>query len=159
MGPGIIKSSSQGAPLFLGSESLFLQAEAANDGIISGDARSLYEAGITASFEELGLTDAQATAYFSQNLANAGWAASPNKEQAIITQKWIALNGSNEFEGWNEFRRTGFPAVPSSIDPARVNPTTPYRVLYPLSELDTNPTNLGKEGTIDPFSSKIFWMP
>ncbi|MBS1531008.1 MAG: SusD/RagB family nutrient-binding outer membrane lipoprotein, partial [Bacteroidetes bacterium] len=111
-----------------------------------------------ASFQELGLTAGQAATYYGQATPNVGWAASGNKEQAIITQKWIALTGNFLFEGWNEFRRTGYPAVPSSVDPARVNPTTPYRVLYPLSELNTNSANLAKEGTIDPFSSKIFWM-
>jgi len=157
-GPGLAKSSSQGQPLFLGSESLFLQAEAANRGFIAGDAQGLYEAGITASFKELGLSAAQATAYYSQPFNDVSWAASPDKEEAIITQKWIALSGNFPFEGWNEFRRTGYPNVPSSIDPAKVLTNTPYRVLYPLSELTTNTANLAKEGTIDPSTSKIFWM-
>ncbi|MGZ3776548.1 MAG: SusD/RagB family nutrient-binding outer membrane lipoprotein [Mucilaginibacter sp.] len=157
-GAGVARSSSQGQPLFSGSESLFLQAEAANRGIISGDAKALYQAGITASFEELGLTDAQAAAYYAQALNDVNWDASADKEQAIITQKWIALSINFPFEGWNEFRRTGFPAVPASIDPAKVLTNTPYRVLYPLSELTTNTANLAKEGNIDPSSSKIFWM-
>ncbi|HEX3386366.1 MAG TPA: SusD/RagB family nutrient-binding outer membrane lipoprotein, partial [Mucilaginibacter sp.] len=120
--------------------------------------QALYQDGITASYEELGLKDAQAATYYGQAINNVGWAASSNKEQAIITQKWIALTANFAFEGWNEFRRTGFPAVPSSIDPAKVNPTTPYRVLYPSTELTTNQANLAKEGTIDPFNTKIFWM-
>ena len=166
-GTGLVKSSSQGQPLFLGSESLFLQAEAVNAGFLpastaglsdQGGAQALYQDAITASFQELGLTAAQAQSYYTNGTANVDWTASTDKEQAIITQKWIALTGNFPFEGWNEFRRTGFPAVPSSIDPARVNPTTPYRVLYPLSELTTNQANLAKEGTIDPFNSKIFWM-
>jgi len=192
-GPGLVQSPTQGAYLFTGAESLFLQAEALNDGFnIAGaattpaTAQAAYEAGITASFVQVqagGTTVAASTAtggsvqtvgfvytapsattstalavtYYSQAINNVGWAASTNKEQAIITQKWIALNGLFAFEAYNEFRRTGFPAIPASIDPAKVNATTPVRVLYPLSELSTNPTNLGKEGTISPFTSKIFW--
>jgi len=117
----------------------------------------LYEAGITASFEDLGLTAAQATTYYSQGLANVGWATSADKEQAIITQKWIALNGYFNFEGYNEYRRTGFPALPSSLDPAAISPTLPTRIPYPQSELTTNAGNLSKEGTLNYFSSKIFW--
>lgn len=157
IGAGLLKSPSQDAILFSGAESLFLQAEAANKGFINGNAQTLYEAGITASFEALGLTAGQASTYYGQTLPNVGWASSPNKEQAILTQKWIALNGYFNFEAWNEYRRTGIPAHPSSIDPAAISATYPTRVLYPTSELSTNPTNLAKEGTIDVFTSKIFW--
>ncbi|HTD40911.1 MAG TPA: SusD/RagB family nutrient-binding outer membrane lipoprotein [Mucilaginibacter sp.] len=157
MGPGLLISPAQNAVLFSGAESLFLQAEAAQNAYIPGTAQTLYESGITASFEELGLTAAQAATYYGQAIANVGWASSPNKEQAIITQKWIALNSYFNFEAWNEYRRTGFPALPSSIDPSAISTTLPTRIFYPLSELNTNPTNLAKEGTIDKFNSKIFW--
>ncbi|HWD87051.1 MAG TPA: SusD/RagB family nutrient-binding outer membrane lipoprotein [Mucilaginibacter sp.] len=164
-GPGLVVSPSQGQPLFLGSESLFLQAEAVNSGFLPAatvglsdvaGAQALYQDAITASFKELGATGADA--YYTNGKNNVDWTASPNKEQAIITQKWIALTGNFPFEGWNEYRRTGYPAVPASIDPSKVNATTPYRVLYPNTELSTNTANLGKEGTIDPFNTKIFWM-
>lgn len=156
-GPGLLQSPAQNALLFSGAESLFLQAEAANKGYITGDAKTLYEAGITASFVQLGLTAAQATTYYSQDIANVSWTSSGNKEQAIITQKWIALTGLFNFEAWNEYLRTGFPVHPSSIDPAAISATYPTRIGYPLSELTTNPTSLAKEGTIDVFTSKIFW--
>jgi hypothetical protein len=161
IGPGLGQSPTQDAILFSGAESLFLQSEAALFNYIPGGpavAQADYEAGITASFIDQGLTSAQAVTYYGQAIANVGWAASTNQQQAIITQKWIALNGYFNFEAWNEYRRTGFPAHPFSIDPAAVSSTAyPSRVLYPLSELNTNPTNLGKEGTIDIFASKIFW--
>jgi hypothetical protein len=186
IGPGLLQSASQSAVLFSGAESLFLQAEAALDGAITGTPQTLYEAAITASFVEshaggtitpaatatggspqtVGFTyvapsaatsTALAVTYYSQDVNNVGWVASGNKEQAIITQKWIALSGLFAFEAFNEYRRTGYPVLPTSADPAKVNPTLPTRVLYPGSELSTNPTNLGKEGTISPFTSKIFW--
>jgi hypothetical protein len=88
---------------------------------------------------------------------NVGWAASSDKERAIITQKWIALNGYFNFEGYNEYRRTGFPDLPSSLDPAAISQTLPTRIPYPQTELSTNQVNLAKEGTINYFTSKIFW--
>ncbi|MBS1502428.1 MAG: SusD/RagB family nutrient-binding outer membrane lipoprotein [Bacteroidetes bacterium] len=157
VGPGLLQSPTQGQPLMWGSEALFLQAEAVNKGYLTGNAQDDYEGGITASFLELGLTAADAQTYYSQDLANVSWTASPNKEQAIITQKWIALNGYFQFEAWNEYRRTGYPVLPSSIDPAAISTTLPTRVPYPLSELTTNGANLAKEGTINYFTSKIFW--
>lgn len=159
IGPGLLQSPSQNTILFSAPESLFLQAEAALNGFIPGTAQTFYQAGIAASFANLGLTSAQATAYYSQNTANVGWAASTNSQLAISTQKWIALNGYFNFEAFNEYRRTGYPALPSSIDPAAISQTLPTRLPYPLSELTTNGANLAKEGTIDPFHSKIFWDP
>jgi hypothetical protein len=157
IGLGLEASASQGEPIFSAAESLFLQAEAANNGFITGDAQTLYQAGITASFTDLGLTAAQAATYYGQAINNVGWTSSPNKEQAIITQKWISLNGFFNFEGYNEYRRTGYPALPSSIDPAAISQTLPTRIPYPQSELNTNAGNLSKEGAINYFSSKIFW--
>jgi hypothetical protein len=184
IGPGLLKSPTQNAILFSGAESLFLQAEAALKGYITGNPQTLYQAGITASFVALNAggtytpttgtatpqtpgfvytpgSDATAATlaatYYGQAINNVGYAASTNKQQAIVTQKWIALNGYFNLEGYNEYRRTGFPVLPSSIDPAAISTTLPTRILYPISELTSNATSLGKEGTISPFTSKIFW--
>lgn len=159
IGPGLLKSPTQSQPIFTAAESLFLQAEAVQNSLItsSSTAQALYEAGITASFTSLGLTSDQATAYFSQAINNVGWTASSNKEQAIITQKWIALNGNFNEEAYSEYRRTGYPVLKSSIDPAAISPTLPTRIPYPETELTTNAGNLAKEGAINYFTSKIFW--
>ena len=158
-GPGLLVSPVQNAPLLLSSESLFLQAEAVNNGFLKSSLtpEQLYEAGITASFIELGLTASQATSYYTSGGTNVNWTATANKEQAILEQKWIALTNLFPFEEWNEYRRTLYPVLPSSIDPAAISPTLPTRIFYPLSEQQTNNANLLKEGTIDPFTSKIFW--
>jgi hypothetical protein len=185
IGPGIVQSPSQDAVLFSGAESLFLQAEAALKGFITGNAQTLYQRGITASFEQVqaggsyvpaaagftpttpgfiytppattAVSDALATTYYSQNIANVGWAASTNKQQAIITQKYLALAILFPLEAYDEYWRTGFPNLPSSIDPGAISPTLPRRIYYPTSELTSNLANLQKEGTINPFTSKIFW--
>jgi hypothetical protein len=102
-------------------------------------------------------SQALAVTYYSQNINNVGWAASPNKQQAIITQKWVALNGYFNLEAYNEYRRTGIPALPSSIDPAAISQTLPTRIFYPISELTSNQANLAKEPAVNPFTSKIFF--
>ncbi|MGZ3833629.1 MAG: SusD/RagB family nutrient-binding outer membrane lipoprotein, partial [Mucilaginibacter sp.] len=157
IGPGLLKAPTQDAVLFSGSESLFLQAEAALKGYITGDPQALYQAGITTSFKDMGLTAAQATTYYSQSNDNVGYATSTDKQHAIIYQKYVSLYGYGDLEAYNEYRRTAFPVLPSSIDPAAISATLPSRVFYPLSELTTNSANLAKEGTINPFTSKIFW--
>lgn len=158
IGVGLLKSASQDGVLLSSAESLFLQSEGVQNGFITGDAKSLYEQGITASFVTVGLTAAQATSYYNQSIANVSWASSTNKEQAIITQKWISLTGYGSLEAYNELRRTGYPAgVPRSIDPKAIGTGLPTRIFYPTSEYQQNADNVAKEGTINPFGSKIFW--
>ncbi len=147
------------------SESLFLQAEAVQRGLLTSDktAEELYESGITESYKLLGVSDDDGTAeeyaadYYENGGKNVNWAASTNKLEAIGTQKWIALAGFNGFEAWTEYRRTGFPAgIPLSTKAASAVP--PVRLLYPLSEYSNNAANTNAQGTINQFTSKIFWM-
>jgi hypothetical protein len=159
IGPGLLNATAP-AVLFSGAESLFLQTEAANDGMIPGNAVAFYNAGITASFEALGLTDVQAAAYYAQPGVALG--SSSNVEQSIITQKYISLNGYGVFEAYNEYRRTGYPAIPKSINPGALGGPgqLPTRIFYPQIEYSTNPVNVGMQppATIaTEFNSKIFW--
>jgi hypothetical protein len=164
IGPGLLKSAGQSAILFSSYESDFLQAEAAARGWISGSATTLYNAGITASFNDLGATGA--TAYEAQTsvtyptTAGTGLTLLQTQVKAIITQKYIALNGFFNLEAYNEWRRTGYPVFPqnpASADQGALSPTLPTRIPYPYSEFTTNSTNLNKQGTIDPYTSLIFW--
>ncbi|MES3016649.1 MAG: SusD/RagB family nutrient-binding outer membrane lipoprotein [Bacteroidota bacterium] len=158
IGPGLLKGATMDAVLLSSSESLFLQSEAAFYGILPGSAQTLYEQGITASFTTLGVTNAAAaaTTYYSQPITNVSWNSSTDKVQAIINQKWTALNGYGNGEAYNEYRRTGFPNnVPVSTQSSQ--PTIPSRIFYPVSESQQNGANLALEGTINQFTSKIFW--
>jgi len=115
------------------AEVYFLKAEGKLRGwnMGAGTAQSLYEAGVTASFEQHGISGV-ATYLASTNLpknyvdpvdaGNNGVAvntvpvkydaAATNKVQLqqIITQKWIA-NFPEGQEAWSEYRRTGFPKL------------------------------------------------
>lgn len=154
IGPGVLKGPSQDAIIFSSYESLFLQAEAAERGLLPGNAQALYEMAITESFEELGTTGA--AGYYSQGLDNVGYAASTDKIEAIITQKWIALTGTNGFENWVEYRRTGFPeGLPAA--PNATSTTIPVRLLYPASEVNANGPNTPDQTPSDAFNSKVFW--
>jgi hypothetical protein len=168
---GILQTPTQPAILLSSWESLFLQAEAAFRGLLpGGDAAAMnyYQQAITDNFIYLnvytngtitGNPTAFATSYFSQALNGVGWAASTDKLQTIITQKYIALCYTNVEESWTDFRRTGFPAdLAVSDDPAVLYPHV-LRFIYPQSEYDANANNVSKEGNVTPVSPKIFWMP
>jgi hypothetical protein len=165
IGPGLLQGPDQDAVIMGSHEAFFLQAEAAQRGWITGSAKTLYETGITESYKNLGVhgqeneTAAElAAAYYGQAIANIGWDASPNKIQAIITQKWASLNGLSPFEAWADYRRLGIPAVPVSIDPSVTTRQIPVRLLYPLSEFNYNSTSVNAQGQINQFTSKPFWV-
>lgn len=157
IGTGLLKSATMDANIFSTAQALFLQAEAAMYGLVSGSSKDYYQRGITSSFLVLGLTEAQATTYYNQPIANVNWDASTDKLQAIITQKWISLNGYNNLEAYNEYRRTGYPNVPRSVASGANGTTLPARIFYPTSEYQQNATSVGAQGAIDRFTSKIFW--
>jgi hypothetical protein len=160
VGPGLLTSSEQDQPIMLESEVLFLLSEAALRGYIDGGealAQELYEMAIAESFEYLGVEspDESAEEYYSQTLENVSWEASSNKLEAIITQKWIALNGTSSIESWIEWIRTGYPD--NLPIPEESNGVRPVSLLYPLSEIGRNSENVPPQTQDDAFTNYPFW--
>jgi hypothetical protein len=162
LGPGMLQAYNQSAPILTDFESLFLQAEAVYRGFLSGSAQALYESAVTQSIIYQGGDDGNASgaaAYLGQTLQNVSYTVSTNKLEAIITQKWCALNGINPMPIWTDYRRTGFPGfLHFSQDAARLNDSPPVRLLYPQTEISTNNDNVLAQGDINLFTSKIFWQ-
>ena len=159
IGTGVLKSYDQASILMLAAESYFIQSEAVLRGWIAGDAKTLYQKGVEASFTYLGLTAANAQAYYTQagnNQVNWDAAASmPDKIALIIRQKWAAEPFINELEPYNEYRRLKLPAdVPLSRSQYSTG-KLPGRLLYPQREYDVNATNVPTAAATD----KVWWMP
>ncbi|MFT7429342.1 MAG: hypothetical protein ACI9IZ_001840, partial [Nonlabens sp.] len=116
-------------------ETNFLLAEAAEKGLITASAQTLYETGVTQAYEYWN------TALPANYLTtDAAYAANTNDPiEQIITQKWIAsvING---YEGWIEYRRTGFPAL-KTISASFNNDLIPVRMPYPAEEASLNAEN------------------
>lgn len=160
VGPAVVKTVSSAAVIMSSHESLFLQAEAAQRGYITGNAKTLFQAAVTESFVNAGRTAAEATTYLAQKgVKNVDFDASTNKIETIITQKWVSENGVAPFEAWADYRRTGYPTdVPISQDPSVTVRQIPVRLFYPQTEFSTNATNVNAQGTVSQFTSKIFWV-
>ncbi len=160
-GVGVLKGATMNATIMSAAEALFLQAEGVASGLISGNAKTLYDAGIAASFaDDLVPNAAAAAATYSAQTAIAYpvGASLEVQKKAIITQKWAALNPYGAFEAFNELRRTGYPDnIPLSIYPGANAPNQVTRIFYPFVEYQTNSDNVAAQGTIDKFTSKIFW--
>ena len=164
IGPGILKSASQPAVIMLATQSFFLQAEAAQRGLISGNYLALLKTAIEESFRYLAVPNPTVAAdnYFkgsSDDLVNPSNSSNPLK--AIIYQKWVALGETDGLEIWSEYRRTGFPdrtnpSVSSAVSAA--DNVLPKRLLYPQSEYNLNSKNVNAEGqTSTGFTVKLFW--
>ncbi|WP_223032954.1 SusD/RagB family nutrient-binding outer membrane lipoprotein [Hanstruepera marina] len=154
LGTGLLVDDTQDAYVMLAAESFFLQAEAAERGYISGNAKAFFEAGIMASFAHYGL-DGSAYVAASNIVPEIGWDASTNKLEAIMTQKWIATNGINAIESWIEMTRTGYPMVP--LAQTAQQSSKPNRLLYPSSEYIGNGGNVPAQTSSDAFNTHIFW--
>lgn len=117
-------------------ETHFLLAEAAERGLITADAQQLYELGIEQAFA---YWQTDLPAGYLTNGAAAYGINGANKIEQIITQKWLA-NIINGYEGWIEYRRTGFPAL-KTISASLNNDLIPVRMPYPTDEAALNATN------------------
>jgi hypothetical protein len=141
-------------------EAMFLVAEATARGWLTGDPKTAYEAAVKESFTYLTLTEAQATTYLAGTDVKVAWPSSGvlnDQLFVILWQKWFALNGLQANETWSDVRRTGIVNPPLSLAPERGTNPIPVRLLYPTSEYSFNKDNVGKLGTINQFTSKVFW--
>lgn len=169
------------------AEVWFLRAEGALRGWeMGGDAKTFYENGIAASFEEWGVSGADSyaanstatPAAFVDNSGDGNDASAPStitiaynesddfetNLERIITQKWIALfpNGP---EAWSEYRRTRYPKLLTPVNNDS-NGTVDSdlqarRVAYPISEYSTNPKGVAQGvsllGGPDNAGTKLWW--
>ena len=145
------------------AESYFLRAEGALKGWnMGGSAQSLYEAGITNSMAQWGITGAAVTSYISSPntpvaphaytedgtdtaVSNVpiAWSSDPTMElKQIMTQKWLGLFPDG-MEAWADYRRSHvlpLYAVIHSDNPLITNTSTQYlrRIPFLLTEKETN---------------------
>lgn len=143
------------------AEVAFIRAEAAERGIgglAPGQAAGFYRAGITASMQQWGVTDASAIDAY---LAQPGIAYVPGAEglRRIALQKWIALYTQGS-EAWAEYRRTGVPALEKG--PAAIATVTgvPRRMPYAPNEQSVNAASraaaVARQGP-DSYNTHVWW--
>lgn len=116
-------------------ETQLILAELAHRNLYTtGDAKMLYDNGVALAFGYWNTP-------LDQSYLETGPAAFDEDKaiEQIITQKWMA-NMSNVYEGWNEWRRTGFPALSPAA--ASLNDGLyPVRMPYPADEQALNLEN------------------
>jgi SusD/RagB-like outer membrane lipoprotein len=146
---GLIKGYNAKLWILTSVESLFLQAEAINRGLLPGDAKTAYMNAVKESFLWLntGGSAAAATAAFNtwygdQDAANnpdVSWDDATNKSRTLIFQKYLALNGIANVETWTDFRRYTAGAPQTDPDPAVYAAGKTGAGAYPYLDLSQNP--------------------
>ncbi len=143
------------------AEQQFVLAEAALKGYIPGGntvAATYYNSGISGAYAEIGIADA--SSYLMHTAVVFDNTSTTNALSQIITQKWIA-NINNGFEGWIEYKRTGFPAFQSGGSVNLNNGNIATRFLYPTSEQTINSVNYAAEikkmGGTENTTYKAWW--
>ena len=143
------------------SQSLLAWAEGLERGWATGIAKDAYDAGVTASFAEWGvtlpatyLTTGPANYLSGSGVATVGqnaapWDAIPASQNALTTtpikriqlQRWLATypNGN---EGWAEWRRTGVPDLKPTRFATNAGGQIPRRYVYGTNEGATNGAQL-----------------
>jgi hypothetical protein len=134
-------------------EVAFIEAEAYQRGLVSGDAHTAYATGVAASLAENGIADPSAY------LATTGvaWSGDVSDLEKIYLQKWIALFKESS-EAWAEARRTDVPlmtAIPDDYNGTHNRPA--FRYPYPQNEYQLNSANLTPHLTGIDAASQLFW--
>lgn len=115
----------------------FILAEAVVRGWITGNAATYYNKGIQASMLFYGIDQASIDAYLTLNPFPA-----TGQLEAIMTQKYIASFMNSDWHFFYEQRRTGLPVFDVSGSGVLNNKKVPKRWMYPVTELQTNQTNV-----------------
>lgn len=146
------------------SELMFIKAEAAErslGGLTPAEAAADYYAGITASMQQWGITDAATiSAYETQPEVayQGGTGNSVAGLKQIALQKWIALY-SDGGQAWFEWRRTCTPNL--QLAQVHAFPYIPRRVLYPTDEQSANGANvnaaISAAGATYDNSTPVWW--
>lgn len=126
----------------------FIRAEAALRLGVTGDAQTFFQAGITASMQDAGVSAANIATYLAANGTLTG--TTDQKLKQIIEEKFVASIGM-VVEPWTDWRRTGYPTI--SIPSNAVVNYVPRSLYYPQSEIDFNPNCTQKSG----LNVRVFW--
>ncbi len=136
------------------AESYFMQSEALTRyNTLSGDAKAMYDLGVSAAFERVGLTNASTFIATNGAYDFAKATTTDTKIAAIITQKWIASAIAQPIEGFFDFNRTGYPSFFKVSVNSAIGSAFPKRLLFAADERSRNP-NTPTQVAID---VKVWW--
>src|SRR5690606_25390762 len=140
------------------AEVYFLRAEAAFADITGENENELYRMGIQASMEQYNVAQAEISEFLNQDAGTLSGSEEEQFEQ-IINQKYISTFFQH-YQGWAEFRRTGYPEVWIGSDPGVTGGQIPRRLTYPNDEYLKNEENVREAADRiggDELMTRVWW--
>ena len=157
---------------------LLAKAEAVELGWISGNAKDLYESGVTASFEQWNLSTASDYLAGSAEFNNGAGGGSDigfisefpsivgadanttSSLERIRLQRYLASFGDG-IQAWAEWRRTGIPRLKPTAFGVNTPKEIPRRLTYGTTEYAANPANVAAAAARlsggDVMNSRMWW--
>ncbi len=125
--------------LLTNAQRAFILAESAISLNTAGDPEALYQEGIRASMALAGISSGDIDTYFQEHEDVVTLTGTDSEKlEKILTQKYIAWYG-NGLEQWNDWRRTGYPALTDHLNAVGIDGTRPVRAQYIDQEMARNP--------------------
>ena len=140
------------------AEVYFLRAEAALANLTAEDKNEMFRNGIQASLEQYMVDPAEITSFMAQPVATLAGSEEQQLEQ-IIEQKFVA-NFFQAYEGWAEFRRTGYPQIWIGSEQGITGGQIPRRLTYPSDEYTKNEQNISVAAARiggDELMTRVWW--
>ncbi|RZK32658.1 MAG: SusD/RagB family nutrient-binding outer membrane lipoprotein [Hymenobacter sp.] len=148
------------------AETELLLAEAASRGwSVGSNAATHYANGVRGALQSM--SQLSTTATISSTTIEAFVTANPlaatNQLKQINEQYWLeTCTTFNFIEGWNNWRRSGFPALVPVNYPGNVtNAMIPRRMIYPATEISNNPagyqSGVASLNGGDLLTSRVWW--
>lgn len=149
----------------------FLKAEAFERwGLSGGTAQGSYELAVrqaiafmyflyntnSTKYEALTQPSTATVDAFMQNAAIAYTGTTEEKQEKILTQKWLHFNILQSRQAWAEYRRTKYPKLNVPVAPTVGFELPPKRLLYPTSEVAYNSSYADVKAK-DTRDTKVFW--
>ena len=139
---------------------LLARAEAADRGWTTENLTTLYQAGITASFDQWGLAAPAATYFTNANVALTAPAGTGANLKPIAIQQWIAYYPDG-LQAWSNWRRTGYPVLTPAPDAVNTSKQIPRRYTYPTTQYSSNAANVkeaaGRMQGGDTQDARVWW--
>lgn len=137
---GDLRDASSSVYIITAAQVFLARAEAANLGWTSENLNDVYRKGIELSFEQWGI-NSPANAYFVQSTVALAAAGSADNKKNIAIQRYIATYPDG-LQGWNIWRKTGYPQLTPAPDATNASRQIPHRYLYGTGESTSNKENV-----------------
>ncbi len=155
---GDFRTQSSDVVVISAAQVALARAEAAELGWTSESLSTVYNDGITLSYAQWGIP--VPAGYLAQGSVALGAVGTPGNIARISTQRYIA-SYPNGLQGWNIWRKSGYPVLTPAPDYTNASGLIPRRYTYSSAEYTSNAASVNAAVALitggDTQDSKVWW--